>query len=141
MNRTANAKVAPLILRPEEGRRYAMGRMSAVFIADGDETDSRLSVSEWWLEPDTVAPSTPNAHSHPEDHLFYVIAGEVSVLLGKEWHTATTGTYVYIPGGTEHTFENRTSSRSGFISINNPGGFEKEMPGIVAWFSEEPPTP
>jgi hypothetical protein len=26
-----------------------MGRISAVFKADGDETDKRYSVSEWWL--------------------------------------------------------------------------------------------
>ena len=129
--------VKPLVLRPDEGRHYSMGRMSASFVADGDETKSRLSVSEWWLEPNTVSPDTPNPHSHPEDHLFYVIEGEVSVLLDEDWHHASPGTYVYIPGGTEHTFENRTPSRSGFISINSPGGFESQMPAIVEWFEEQ----
>jgi quercetin dioxygenase-like cupin family protein len=111
--------------------------MSASFVADGDETNSRISIAEWWLEPNAVAPHTPNPHSHAEDHLFYVIEGEVSVLLEKKWRTGRSGTYVYIPGGTEHTFENRTSSRSGFVSITIPGGFEAEMPGIVRWFEEK----
>lgn len=124
----------PLVIAPEQKRMYAMGPMSAFFVADGDETGSRVSVSEWWLEPNTVSPDTPHQHSHTEDHVFYVIEGEICIQLESEWYEASTGTYVFIPGGTEHTFENRSNSRVGFISINTPGGFESEMPGIVQWF-------
>ncbi len=129
----------PLVLKAEDGRFYSMGRMSAYFVADLEETASRLSVAEWWLEPDTISPDTPHPHSHSEDHLFYVVVGEVSVLLGDEWHRATRGTYIYIPAGTEHTFENRTAARAGFISITNPGGFESDMPAIVDWFNKRTP--
>lgn len=101
---------------------------------------TRISVAEWWLEAHTVLPDTPHAHSHPEDHVFYVIDGEVSMLLNDEWHSAPRGTYIYIPAGTEHTFENRGDVRAGFISITNPGGFENEMPGIVDWFKERAPS-
>ena len=125
----------PLIRKSSEGREYSMGRMSAHFIADGDETAARTSVSEWWLEPNTQGPPI---HSNPEDHLFYVLAGEMSVYIEKQWHTAAAGTYIFIPGGVEHGFENRSAVRSGFININTPGGFESEMPGIVAWFKENP---
>ncbi len=130
------SKPQAFVRKPDEGRSYEMGRMSAKFVADGAETASRLSVSEWWLEPNSVAPDVPHAHAHAEDHLFYVLEGEVSLQLEDRWHTAGAGTYVYIPGGTEHTFENRTDSRAGFISINHPGGFEKAMPGIVDWFEQ-----
>ncbi len=134
MGRRAKA----FVIKPDNGRHYGMGKMSAIFVADNDETMGRLSVSEWWLEPNTVPPDVPPAHSHPEDHMFYVIEGEVSVMLGAKWQSAKAGTYIYIPGGTEHTFENRTSSRAGFISINNPGGFENDMPAIVEWFKQSP---
>gem|GEM_PF-3546509 len=60
MSATASTGVKPLVLRPDQGRHYSMGRMSASFIVDCDETGSRLSVSEWWLESNTVAPSTPD---------------------------------------------------------------------------------
>jgi len=113
-----------------------MGRMSAVFKADGDETHDRLSVSEWWLEANTRAPEAPPAHAHPEDHVFYVIEGELTVSLEGAWSAAEAGTYLYLPGGTEHTFENRSSARAGFMSINVPGGFEKDLPAIVQWFKE-----
>jgi len=65
-----------------------MGRISAVFKADGPETESRYSVSEWWLEPCTQG---PGAHSHAEDDLFYVIEGTMSVLVGEEWVEAAKG--------------------------------------------------
>ncbi len=112
-----------------------MGRMRAIFFADGKETDSRYSISEWWLEPRTpgVGP-----HSNPEDHILYVLAGTVSLLIDNEWTDATRGCYAVIPGGITHAFENRGSEECGFISINAPGGFEQKMPDIVNWFAEHP---
>ena len=129
-------ELKPLVINADEGRHYKMGRMSARFVADGEETGSRLSVSEWWLEPKSVGSDVPPAHSHPEDHLFFVIEGEVNIQLDSEWSIARAGAYIYIPGGTEHAFENRSSSKSGFMSINTPGGFENSMPAIVDWFKQ-----
>ena len=40
----------PLVVRPAQGRRYEMDRMRAIFLADEKETDSRYSISEWWLQ-------------------------------------------------------------------------------------------
>lgn len=118
----------PIVLSPEQGRVYAMGRMRAIFKADSDETAGRYSVSEWSLEPRTLG---PHVHAHPEDHVFYVIAGTLSLRLNDEWSHATQGTYVVIPGGTPHTFENQGSAPAGFISFNSPGGFEAKMSDIA----------
>jgi mannose-6-phosphate isomerase-like protein (cupin superfamily) len=125
----------PLIVAPGRGRSYRMGRMSAVFIADTAETESRYSVSEWRLEPNTKGPGT---HAHPEDHVFYVIEGTVSIVIDGEWFSAVQGTYALIPGGTPHTFENRGTVQCGFISLNVPGGFELAMPNIVQWLTANP---
>ena len=43
----------PVEVPPGKGRTYAMGPVTAVFKADGDETRGRYSISEWWLEPYT----------------------------------------------------------------------------------------
>lgn len=52
-----NSKKAKVIVVPAgEGRSYPMGRITAVFKADGEETGKRYSVSEWWLEPNTQGP-------------------------------------------------------------------------------------
>lgn len=130
----AGAIRKPRVVAPEEGRVYPMGRMRAVFKADTDETASRYSVSEWWLEPRTRG---PGVHAHPDDHVFYVIAGTLSVRLDDDWRDAANGSYVVIPGGTPHTFENRGSVPTGFISFNSPGGFEARMADIAAALSSE----
>jgi hypothetical protein len=97
-----------LVVAPDQGRHYGMGRMSAVFKADGPETGLGYWILEWWLQPDTCG---PGAHAHPD---------------------------VLIPGGTAHDVENRGATRSGFISINVPGGFENKMPHIVRTFTDNP---
>src|ERR1700678_1346707 len=99
-----NADRRPVVLAPGEGRAYPMGRISAVFKADGAETGHGYSISEWWLEPHTKG---PGAHSHPEDDVFYVLAGTMSVLVGPEWVEASTGSFVVVPGNVTHDLETR----------------------------------
>ena len=124
-----------VILRPGAGRSYAMGRIDAVFKADGAETAQRYSISEWWLEPNTQG---PGAHSHPEDDVFYVIAGTISVRAGDEWFEAEPGAFVLIPGGVTHDFENRGTARAGLLNFFN-GPFEHAMPMISDYFQQHPP--
>jgi quercetin dioxygenase-like cupin family protein len=125
-----------IVLGPGEGRSYAMGRIDAVFKADGEETAARYSISEWWLEPHTKG---PGAHSHPEDDIFYVIAGTMSVLVGDDWTHAQPGSFILIPGGVVHDFENRGDARAGVLNFYAPGAFEPAMPEIAKWFNENPP--
>ncbi len=136
MNDAEAAGRTPVVLGPGEGRVYPMGRISAVFKADGAETQSKYSVSEWWLEPKTQG---PGPHSHPEDDLFYVIEGTMSVLVGDTWTHATKGSFVLLPGGVTHDFENRGNVRAGILNFSVPGDFEPAMPGIAQWFAENPP--
>jgi quercetin dioxygenase-like cupin family protein len=128
----------PVVLRPGEGRRYEMGGMHAVFKADREETASMYNISEWWLEPHTEG---PGAHSHDEDDVFYVIEGTMDFFVVDEWISAPQGSFVLVPGGVTHTFKNSSDERAGALNIGAPGGFEAEMPGIVAWFAENPPGP
>jgi mannose-6-phosphate isomerase-like protein (cupin superfamily) len=126
----------PVVLGPGEGRAYPMGRISAVFKADGTETARGYSISEWWLDPYTKG---PGPHSHPKDDVFYVLAGTMSVLVGTEWIEASAGSFVLVPGGVTHDFENRGSERAGMLNVSSPGDFEDRMPGIAHWFAEHPP--
>jgi mannose-6-phosphate isomerase-like protein (cupin superfamily) len=126
---------APVVLPPGGGRDYPMGRIRAVFKADGDETGQAYSISEWWLDPHTKG---PGAHSHPEDDVFYVIDGTMSVLVGDRWIDATAGSFVLIPGGVTHDFENRSDRRAGLLNFAS-GEFESAMPGIAQWFRDNPP--
>jgi mannose-6-phosphate isomerase-like protein (cupin superfamily) len=93
------------------------GPVSAVFKADGAESDGRYSISEWWLDPHTKG---PGPHSHPDDDVFYVLAGTLSV-------------------GTTHDFENRGDERAGMLNVSAPGDFEDRMPAIAQWFRDRSP--
>lgn len=119
-----------------EGRLYPMGRISAIFKADGSETNGQYSISEWWLEPHTQG---PGAHSHDEDDVFYVLEGTMSLLIGDRWIDAPKGSFVLAPGGLTHDFENRSSSRAGVLNFSIPGDFEQNMASIAEWFAENPP--
>jgi mannose-6-phosphate isomerase-like protein (cupin superfamily) len=125
----------PVILGPGEGRAYPMGPLSAVFKADGAETSQLYSISEWWLDPHTKG---PGPHSHPEDDVFYVLAGTMSILVGTEWTDAGPGSFVLVPGTVTHDFENRGPDRAGLLNISAPGNFEHHMPAIAHWFTVRP---
>ncbi len=125
-----------LFLRPAEGRTYSMGPISAIFKADGCETRNQYSVSEWWLEPYTRG---PGAHSHAEDDVFFVIEGVMSFFVDGEWSDAPMGSFVLIPGGARHDFENRSPARAGALNFSVPGNFEQHMPDIARWLARHPP--
>ncbi len=127
---------AGIFLPPGEGRPYPMGRIAALFKADGAETRRAYSISEWWLAPHTEG---PGAHSHAEDDVFYVIEGTMSFLLGDRWIDAARGSFVLVPGGMTHDFQNRSAHRAGVLNVSVPGDFEAAMPAIARWFAEHPP--
>ena len=133
---TSNKQRNAIVLHPGEGRSYPMGRIAALFKADGAETANGYSISEWWLEPHTQG---PGAHSHPEDDVFYVIEGTMSFLVGNEWVDTPRGAFVLVPGGVTHDFENRSETRAGVLNFSIPGNFEQHMSAIAQWFAEHPP--
>lgn len=132
---STGAERRPVILGLGQGRGYDCGTMTAIFKADGPETQDRYSVSEWWLDPGSKG---PGAHLHEEnDELFFVVEGTPSILVGATWYDAPTGSFIMIPANTLHDFENRSEARAGLLNVFIPGGFEKNMPMIVDWFARE----
>ncbi|MGH3029687.1 MAG: cupin domain-containing protein [Gaiellaceae bacterium] len=123
-----------IFLPPGAGRSYDVGSMRSVFKADGVETGDRYSVSEWWLEAGEPGPG-PHSHSANEE-LFHVLEGTMSFLAGAEWIEALRGSFLRIPAGTTHDFENRSDARAGVLNVFIPGGFEDRL---VAWTKEETP--
>jgi mannose-6-phosphate isomerase-like protein (cupin superfamily) len=128
----------PIYLPRESGRRYELGAMQAVFKADGAETGNRYSVSEWWLDPYSDG---PGRHQHEaNDEIFIALVGRPSVLAGDRWYELETGSTIVIPAGIDHDFANRTDERAALLNVFVPGGFETNMPEIVAWFARQNET-
>jgi quercetin dioxygenase-like cupin family protein len=82
----------PILVSPDAVRDYPMGRMRAVFKADTEATAGRYL--EWVAR--TAHPWTARAPP-PEDHVFYVIAGTLSISFNEERRDAAKGAYVVIP--------------------------------------------
>ena len=124
-----------IFLPPGGGRSYQAGPMRAIFKADGKETGDRYCVSEWWLG---AGDSGPGPHSHDDNaELFYAVEGTMSFLAGDEWLEAPAGSFLRIPAGVTHDFENRSGERAGVLNVFIPGGFEVDMPAIVGYFEKD----
>ena len=55
----------------------------------------------------TIEPGkSPPAHMHPEDHQLFFLKGKGVVQSGSEETKVGRGTFVFIPGGTEHVVTN-----------------------------------
>jgi mannose-6-phosphate isomerase-like protein (cupin superfamily) len=68
----------------------------------------------------------PPPHVHrDEDEMFYVLEGEVEVLLGEGTIPAGAGSCIHAPRGTLHTFKNVGTSPSRVMGVIMPGGFER----------------
>lgn len=128
-----------IFLRREAGRRYALGTMTGVFKADGDETRDTYSISEWWLAPRSAGPG-PHRHEANDD-LFYVIEGAMSFRVGEQRLVAGPGDFLRIPAGVMHDFWNDSDARAGVFNLYIPGGFERDMPAIEQWFRDQAGNP
>ena len=135
MSRAGEGPSQVIFLPPGDGRSYRAGPMRAVFKADGAETEDRYCVSEWWLE---AGDSGPGPHSHEENvEIFYVIEGTMSFLADDTWLDAPRGSFLRVPAGVMHDFENRSSAPAGALNLFMPGGFEVMMPAIIDYFATQ----
>jgi mannose-6-phosphate isomerase-like protein (cupin superfamily) len=106
----------PIILPPGGGRAYAIGAMRGVFKAD----EAAYCASEWTVEPGGAG---PGPHHHEiEDEVFLVTAGTMRFRLGDDWVEAPAGTFLQIPAGVTHDFENRGSVPATAFNVFVPGG-------------------
>jgi len=112
----------PIILPPGGGRAYDVGPLRGVFKADGPETDDRYCVSEWSL---AAGGNGPGPHHHDaNEELFLVTEGTLWFLVGERWVEAPAGTFLRIPAGMTHDFQNRGAARATAFNVFIPGGFE-----------------
>ena len=82
----------------------------------------------------------PGEHSHDaNDDVFYVLSGTATFVLDGNDIDAGPGSFVRVPPGVMHDYRNDTDEPVRLLNVYVPGGFEEEMPGIVAWFASHAP--
>ena len=74
----------------------------------------------------TVVGGGPPPHIHTtEEEAFYVLEGELNVLVGERTVTATAGAFVLVPRGTVHTFSTAGTASAKLLILISPAGFEQ----------------
>lgn len=80
----------------------------------------------------TIAPRRhgPEPHRHAdEDDAFYLLDGELVFTVEGSEIVAGAGTFVLVPPGLEHTFENRGDVPARFVNVHAPAGFDLRIAG------------
>src|SRR4051812_40128865 len=109
-----------IVVEPDAGRRVGNVEFLAL-----SEDSPRLNVSIVTMAPGRKGPS---AHVHDdEDDAFYVLDGALAFLVDDDEILAPAGTFVLVPPGVLHTFENRTSEPARILNIHAPAGFDRRV--------------
>jgi len=77
------------------------------------------------LEVELVGDGPPQHIHKNEEETFYVLEGEMKVLLGKRTISAKAGSFVFIPRGTVHAFCRAGQEPVKTLVTFSPAGFEK----------------
>jgi len=109
-----------IVVRPGEGRRVG----NVEFLARSDDTP-RFNLAVITLEPYGEG---PGMHAHPdEDDAFYMLEGELVFSVDGEDLLAGPGTFVLVPPGVPHSFDNRTAQPTRFVNVHAPAGFDRRL--------------
>lgn len=88
------------------------------YLATGDQTDGRFGLYRWTFGE---AETGPDPHFHRSiSEQFYVLSGEVRLYGGRDWVTARSGDFLYVPEGGLHGF--RGSGGASMLLMFAPGG-------------------
>lgn len=97
--------------------------MGALFhwLVPSELTSGALALADVTVRAGTEPP--PHAHTH-EDELFYVLEGELEVVVGETKRHAGVGQAVHLPRGSVHGFR-VLSPRARFLMLLTPGGLDR----------------
>lgn len=95
------------------------------FLATGEDTQGQFALIEIVGRKGNVPP--PHIH-HCEDEIFYVLEGELAVLVGDRTIKGVPGTMVFLPRNVQHSFTIE-SEQARMLVLLAPAGFE-------GWFNE-----
>ncbi len=111
-----------ILLNKGEGRSYWVLGDLYTFKATGKQTNGTLTVMHQVIQSQGGPP--PHVH-HREDEVFYIEEGRFAFLLGKDQKIFETGSFIYIPKGTMHTFKNIEDKPGRLLVTITPAGIEE----------------
>ncbi len=112
-----------VVVRPGEGHQVG----NVEFLARSVDTP-RFNLAVTTIQPRRTG---PGAHAHEsEDDAFYMLEGELVFTVAGDEVFAGPGTFLLVPPGVRHDFENRTDQVARFVNVHAPAGFDRRI-GLV----------
>jgi mannose-6-phosphate isomerase-like protein (cupin superfamily) len=92
------------------------------FKASGEDTGGAYSLTDSMVPPQGDPP--PHIH-HREDEAFRVLEGELEVLVGENKFKAGAGSFVHLPKGVLHSYQNVGTGPARLLTLMVPAGLER----------------
>lgn len=118
---TQSSISAPSPVAPEKGPFRFLGLPTLIHAA-AQATNGAYGLVEHPSVPPGFA--SPYHVHHREDEAFYVIEGEMAVVLNGQWKHFGPGAYVFGPRGVPHGFKIVGESPARILILCAPAGFE-----------------
>ena len=132
-----DAAVQPYLATADASARWWHDGQLWSVLADGARTDGSFSVF------DILAPRGTGAPPHlfvEADAFYYVLEGEVEMLLGDNVKPARKGDFVFVPKGTPHA-RRVTSDAARLLHLLTPSGFERVLGAFGERTTSQTPPP
>jgi quercetin dioxygenase-like cupin family protein len=107
---------------PGEGKKLWIADELMTFVISGEDTGGKYALTDSTVPPQGEVP--PHIH-HREDEAFWVLEGELEVLVGEDKIGASAGSFVHLPRGVIHTYKNVGATSARFLTLMVPAGLEK----------------
>lgn len=104
-----------------EGKSFWMTDEFMRCLVTAEETGGAYTVIESTVPPGGGPP--PHIHTREEEG-FWIVAGELELMLDGEISTAGPGTYIHLPKNVVHTFRTISDVPATFLTILVPAGLE-----------------
>jgi quercetin dioxygenase-like cupin family protein len=105
----------------ETGPAYWGPGSRMTFLITGKETGGAFFMSELAVPPGGGPP--PHIHSR-EDESFHMLEGTLTIQVGEETITASTGDFAFLPRGIVHSFKNTGNVTAKALVLITPAGLE-----------------
>ncbi len=116
----------PIIQTESEGEWLDVLGMKIKFLCTGEDSQGRYSSMLNTIPKGVGAPP----HKHPWDEAFYVLKGEVEIIVGDKRYHLYPGDYARVPAGFTHGFSGLSDEEGLVIAFESPSNsheFFKEI--------------
>ena len=121
------------VVGPSEGRAFEVMGDRIVVKTPGSETDGRFCL----LEFDTPKDVGPPPHSHAWREGYFVLDGELELMVEGQSQSLSAGAWAVVPGGTLHTSK-ALSARTRYLMFAEPAGVDDFLVEVQEKTADDP---